>query len=291
MFIHWPAGGFDEGRDINNLTAHIDMLPTLADLCGLNLPMDYALDGRSIVPLLYETPTPWPDRTIITDSQRVLHPIKWKSSSVMTQRWRLINGSELYDMDSDPGQEADVSSKHPKVVKKLRADYDAWWQSLQPAFEKFSTITVGHPAENPSQLTAHDWLTQQGVPWHQSAIRAGKLGFGHAGKWAVKFAEAGDYKITLRRWPMETGLDLDASLPPGDPVPGLTAFRETLGRSLKFKSATVKVGDEVFEKRVTRGEGVSFDMRLPAGETFIEASFQTQDDEQVGAYYVVVEKV
>ena len=32
-------------------------------------------------------------------------------------------------------------------------------------------------------------------------------------------------------------------------------------------------------------------MRLPAGETFIEAWFNTADGEQVGAYYVVVEKV
>ena len=291
MFIHWPEGGFSKGRDINELSAHIDMLPTLADLCGLNLPMDYALDGRSLVPLLFDTPTPWPDRTIITDSQRVLHPVKWKSSSVMTQKWRLINGTELYNMDSDPGQEKDIASKHPKVVKKLRADYDAWWQSLQPAFKKFSTITVGHPAENPSQLTAHDWLTQKSVPWHQSAIRGGKLGFGHAGKWAVKFDSEGDYKLTLRRWPMETGLDLDASLEPGKPVPGLTAFRETPGKSLKFKSASIKVGDELRESNVGKGEGVTFNMRLPAGETFIEAWFETKDGEQVGAYYVVVEKV
>ncbi len=291
MFIHWPAGGFSKGRDINELSAHIDMLPTLADLCGLRLPMDYALDGRSLVPLLFDTPTPWPDRTIITDSQRVLHPIKWKSSSTMTQRWRLINGTELYDMDNDASQKTDVAAKHPKVVKKLRADYDAWWTSLQPAFKKFSTISLGHPAENPAQLTAHDWLTSNPVPWHQSAIRGGKLGFGHAGKWAVKFVEAGDYKLTLRRWPKETGLNLDASLAPGKPVPGLTAFRETPGKSLKFKTATIKVGDELRESSAGKGEGTTFNMRLPAGETFIEAWFDTTDGEQVGAYYVVVEKL
>jgi arylsulfatase B len=291
MFMHWPAGGFDKGRDIGELSAHIDMLPTLADLCGLQLPMDYALDGRSLLPLLFDTPTPWPDRTIITDSQRVLHPIKWKSSSTMTQRWRLINGTELYDMDSDASQTTDVAAKHPKVVKKLRADYNAWWTSLQPAFEKFSTISLGHPADNPAQLTAHDWLTSNGVPWHQSSIRGGKMGFGIAGKWAVKFVEEGDYKLTLRRWPRESGANLDASLAPGKPVPGMVAFRETPGKSLKFKMAGIKIGDRTLEKKVSGGEGTTFDMRLPAGETFIEAWFNTADGEQVGAYYVVVEKV
>lgn len=291
FFMHWPEGGLDKARDIDELSAHIDILPTLIDMCGLNAPLNYAFDGRSLSPLVFEQPSPWPDRTIITDSQRVLNPIKWKTSSVMTQRWRLIDGKELYDMDSDPGQTTDVATNFPAVKEQLRSEYDAWWESLQPAFKKFTTITLGHPADNPAQLTAHDWLTQESVPWHQSSIRGGKMGYGVAGKWAVKFHEAGAYKLTLRRWPRETGVDSDASIPPGKPVPGLVAFRETPGKSIQLKSATVKVGDQTFEKQTTGGEGTTFDMTLPVGETFIEAFFTTSDDEQLGAYYVVVEKV
>jgi arylsulfatase B len=292
LFMHWPNGGLDKGRDIPELSAHIDMLPTFIDLCGLKGPLDYAFDGRSLAPLLFELPTPWPDRAIITDSQRVQDPIKWRKSSVMTQRWRLINGEELYDMDKDPSQKTDVATKHPKVKARLRADYDAWWESLQPAFKKFATITLGHPSDNPAQLTAHDWLTGNlGVPWHQSSIREAKLGYGYSGIWAVKIAEAGDYKLTLRRWPRETGLDMDAPLAPGKPVDGLTAYRETPGKSLKLKTATVKVGDQTFEKQVTGGEGTTFDMTLPEGKTFIEAYYHTSEDEQLGAYYVIVEKV
>ena len=292
LFMHWPKGGLDKGRDIGELSAHIDMLPTFIDLCGLKAPLDYAFDGRSIAPLIFQTPTPWPDRTIITDSQRVLDPIKWKTSSVMTQRWRLIDGEELYDMDSDPGQTTDVAAKHPEVKELLRSEYDAWWESLQPAFAKFSTITLGHPADNPTQLTAHDWLTtQNNVPWHQSFIRAGKLGHGVAGKWAVNISETGKYKLTLRRWPRETRVDSAASIPAGKPVPGLVAFRETPGKALKFKAASVKVGDKTMEKTFSGGNGATFEMTLSQGETFIEAHFKTTDDEIVGAYYVEVEKV
>jgi arylsulfatase A-like enzyme len=292
LFMHWPKGGLDKGRDINELSAHIDMLPTFIDLCGLKAPLDYAFDGRSLAPLLFDLPTAWPDRAIITDSQRVQDPIKWRKSSVMTQRWRLVNGEELYDMDSDPSQETDVAGKFPKVKSRLRGDYDAWWESLQPAFKKFATITLGHPSDNPAQLTAHDWLTGNlGVPWHQSAIREAKLGYGYSGIWAVKIAEAGDYKLTLRRWPRETGLDMDASLAPGKPVDGLKAYRETPGKSLKLKTATVKAGDQTSEKQVTGGEGTTFNMTLPEGKTFIEAYYHTADDQQLGAYYVIVEKV
>ena len=89
FFFHWPAGGLNQGRDIENLTAHIDILPTLIELCGLQPPPNYDFEGRSLVPLLYNLPVVWPDRAIITDSQRVVHPVKWRSSAVMTERWRL----------------------------------------------------------------------------------------------------------------------------------------------------------------------------------------------------------
>lgn len=68
-------------------------------------------------------------------------------------------------------------------------------------------------------------------------------------------------------------------------------FVKTPGKSIKLTSATITVGDHSFEKQVTGGEGTTIDMVLPQGETFIEAFFMTADDEQLGAYYVVVEKV
>ena len=51
-FIRWPAGGLGGARDVDRLTAHIDLLPTLIDLCGLEKPPGVAFDGRSLVPLL-----------------------------------------------------------------------------------------------------------------------------------------------------------------------------------------------------------------------------------------------
>ena len=67
----------------------------------------------------------------------------------MTERWRLINGEELYDIKIDPGQKKDVAQQHPEVVGQLRAEYDAWWEDISPVFAKDSRMIVGNKAENP----------------------------------------------------------------------------------------------------------------------------------------------
>jgi len=63
-------------------------------------------------------------------SQRIEHPEKWRKSAVMTQRWRLINGKELYDIQADPAQGSDVAGANQKVVKELRRFYEKLWTDL-----------------------------------------------------------------------------------------------------------------------------------------------------------------
>ena len=292
FFLHWPAGNLTEGRDVERLTAHIDILPTLIEMCGLNGPMDYSFDGRSLVPLIYQTPTSWPDRIIITDSQRVRDPIKWRKSSTMTDRWRLINGTELYDVESDPEQETDVAKSNPETVKRLRDAYDRWWASISPGFAVDERVVLGNKADNPTQLTAHDWLTDNALsPWHQGFIRGAKQGSGY---WAVRVKEAGTYKISLRRWPRELSRAINDDLAPGDPVPGLTAFRETPGKAIKATRATLNVADYYEEKTVKKGaEEVTFTMDLEPGDFKLRGNFITgkREGEFVSAYYAVVERL
>jgi arylsulfatase A-like enzyme len=52
FFLHWPAKGWTIGRDVERLTAHVDLLPTFIDLLGLPAPKNVKFDGTSILPLL-----------------------------------------------------------------------------------------------------------------------------------------------------------------------------------------------------------------------------------------------
>jgi arylsulfatase A-like enzyme len=102
-YVYYPAAGIEGGRDIKHITAHIDLMPTLMELCDIPKPVHVEFDGTSLVPLLTGTYKEWPERTLFVHNQRVVDPIKWKQTSVMTDRWRLINNTELYDITTGPG--------------------------------------------------------------------------------------------------------------------------------------------------------------------------------------------
>ncbi len=264
-FIRWPAGGLGGGVDVKRLAAHIDLLPTLIELCGLKAPAGVAFDGTSIVPLLRGQASSWPDRTLVVDSQRIEHPEKWRKSAVMTDRWRLVNGKELYDMTLDPGQQRDVAAAHPAEIKRLRAEYDRWWASVSERFDEYCPIIVGAPEEDPVRITCHDWHGTS-VPWNQRMIRrkpAGANGF-----WAVEVAAAGRYEFSLRRWPVEK---------PG-PTGAVTA---------RLKIAGVDESKPVSPTT----PAITFRVELPAGTTRLQTWFTGEKGETWGAYYVYVKRL
>ena len=291
FFIHWPKGGLGGGSDVQPITAHVDVLPTLIDLCQIPAPRGIKFDGTSVVPLLRGTAGNWPDRILVTDSQRVKDPIKWRKSAVMTARWRLVNGEQLFDMKSDPGQKQDVSSAHPQVVKRLRDFYDAWWKELEPTFANATAIYLGHPNENPARLTSHDWITTGTTPWNQSHVRRALNGDRNTGFWNVKVVEDGEYQIKLRRWPEEIDLPISAPLEPGAPVPGAKAFRTTPGKAINPVKASLKIGGVFAGQDVAIGaKEVVFDVKLKAGKTKLETLFISEDGTEYGAYFVYVTK-
>lgn len=291
FFIHWPEGKLTGGRDVEPITAHVDILPTLIDLCSIAAPTDVKFDGTSVGKLLTHEFTDWPDRILVTDSQRVKDPIKWRKSSVMTSQWRLINGKELYDIKTDPGQASDVASGHPAVVERLTMFYDEWWADLLPSFKNDTAIYLGHPQGNPARLTSHDWITTGSTPWNQSHIRRAQNGKKNTGFWNVMVHEDGEYQVRLRRWPETADLPINAAVPPGADVPGQKAYRATDGISINPVKATLKIGKAVAESKVEAGDKeVVFNLALKKGKTRMSALFITEGGEEFGAYYAYVTK-
>jgi len=293
FFLHWPKQGMKGGRDVPELAAHVDVLPTLIDLCEIPSPKGVKFDGMPIAPLLNGVGKEhWPDRILVTDSQRVKDPIKWRKSAVMTSKWRLVNGKELYDIKADPGQKKDVALQNSEVVARLTKFYDEWWADLEPSFSDDTEIYLGHVKDNPARLTSHDWIFAGSVPWNQAHIRKGtthkavKEAF-----WAVNVVEGGDYEIRLRRWPEESDKTINAKLPPGADVPGVKAFRTTPGVGIKAVKAELKIGDISESAAITAdAKEVVFNVKLKAGRTKMIGTFLTKEGKAYGAYYAYVLK-
>jgi arylsulfatase len=136
-FWRWP-GKLAAGRDSSALSAHLDLLPTLAEIAGapLNDALRQQVEGRSLVPLLANPQADWPDRTLVTHVGRwekgQAAQAKHKNSSIRDSRFRLVENKELFDLRADYGETTNVIDQHPEVVAKLRTAYDAWWVEVQP---------------------------------------------------------------------------------------------------------------------------------------------------------------
>ncbi len=274
FFIRWPGGGLTGGRDIETLSAHIDVLPTLIELCGLKGPAGVKFDGASIAPLLKGQSGRWPDRTLLVHSQRIEHPEKWRQSAVMTQRWRLINGKELYDIKADPAQRNNVADTNPEVVEKLRDGYEDWWADLSRGFDGYCEIVIGSDKQSPTRLMSHDWHSPNPA-WSQQAVREGVKSNGF---WAIEAERGGEYEFALRRWPIEVDRPINVAIKGG--------------RAISATGARLKIADvDETEPVAADAVEVRFHVRLKAGKTRLQTWFTDDNGESRGAYYVYVKRL
>jgi arylsulfatase A-like enzyme len=274
FFVRWPAGGLKVPGDIDRLSAHIDVLPTLIDMCGLKKPAGVKFDGSSLAPLLKGEAGDWPDRMLLVHSQRIEHPEKWRKSAVMTQRWRLINGRELYDIKTDPAQKNNIAEANPDVVEKLRQSYEQWWDGLSKDFDKYCRIVIGSDKQNPTRLMSHDWHGPK-VPWSQGAIRNGMQANGF---WAIEIDSDGIYEFELRRWPKEV------NAPINEAIAG--------GKAIAATQARLEVADEDLTRPVPADvHGVTFRVRLRAGKTRLQSWLTDDGGTSRGAYYVYAKRL
>lgn len=308
FLAHWPAAGWNRRHVSDTLCHAVDIVPTLLDITGTKAPDAVKFDGLSLRPLLDPSGDTrgWPhDRVLVTDSQRVRDPIKWKQTAVMSGPWRLVNGRELYNIQADPGQERNVMDEHADLTGRMRAFYDAWWAELEPTFAQTTEIHLGHPQHPVVNLTGHDWIQEALPPWNQRHIRQAH-GYAtrtestepkdpsrsiHQGHWAVKVLTPGTYTIRLRRWPIEADQPITAPLPAGTDVPGATqAFRAHPGAAIPAVSATVRLnGKDLATQPVRPGDKeITFTTQLHAGSHQFAPVFTDATGNEVGAYYAIL---
>lgn len=291
FFIQWPEGKLAGGKDIDNLVAHYDLLPTFVDLLGLDFKPVKPLDGISLKPLLTQDHPAWANRILYMDTQREQNLIKYRKYTVMDNDWRLVDGKELYNITQDRGQEKNLFSQYPEVVARLAEGYEKWWKSFldDGVAERYAYIKVGSPKENPSRLSAHDQIV--GIysdAWHQNGAIEGVQS---TGKWKLEFVEDGEYAISLRRFPRESGLAINATFPAQEGRPELDATAPA-GVKNDFTEAVLYVANISKSAKIEDGQGeITFKGNIPAGKYDMEAHLIDSGNRVHPAYYVYVEKL
>ncbi|MCP5112679.1 MAG: sulfatase-like hydrolase/transferase, partial [bacterium] len=203
LFIRWP-GHIRPGTVVSRITAHIDLFPTLLELCEVEPPRTLPRDGLSLVPLLRGEDGDWPDRMIFTHQNR-FGETHLTPGSVRTQRYRLVNrgdGYELFDMVDDPGQKQDVARRHPDVAKRLANAYEKWFREVTSAGVDAQPAPIGHPGKRAVAIQAEDARLDgnlkfsRGRGWAHDSILNWKSPDDYV-VWDVDVLRPGRYEVTL----------------------------------------------------------------------------------------------
>jgi len=136
------------------LVSMIDVMPTVLDYAGIEIPDSMKLDGSSFLPLLKgeeleektlfwasDAQAPYIDKfgprhKAVTASlqKRPKHKIRSGNYAtawyVRTEDWKLIGWDEeapvLFDMRNDIGETTDLSKQYPELVSELQKKFAAW---------------------------------------------------------------------------------------------------------------------------------------------------------------------
>lgn len=299
MFLRWPKGKLKAAGDINGLTEVQDVLPTLIDLCGLDVSQPEAFDGMSLAPVLRGEQTVPEDRMLVINYSRMPSGFNYPSpygqsivkkdgALVLWKRWRLLEDRELYDLETDPLQQHNVIDRYPEVVEKMRAHLSDWWKDVSEIANEPQRIIIGSTHENPMMLTACDWLDvfvdQQGQVLRGTA----KSGF-----WCLEVAQAGEYEFELRRWPREIDAPLRGEGPTGGVALPIAAARIFVSDVDHLAIADkTPYGFEGLRKTVAESETfVTFSVDLKPGPIALHAWFDDERRESICTpYYVYVRR-
>ncbi|MEP0712183.1 arylsulfatase [Algoriphagus sp.] len=196
FFIRYPDG-FSGNKEINALAAHLDVMPTLADLVGFEVPNDRKIDGQSMVPLIKGEKIKASERSYFTYWTRK-YPELYENISIQKGGWKLVGNTghnaeienfDLFDLSNDPYELHNLSESNPTKAQALKTELDGIYRELinEENLVNPPVIQIGNKAENPVFLNRNDASGERGI-WAQEDI------FGY---WKVDIAP-GMYDIRFK---------------------------------------------------------------------------------------------
>jgi hypothetical protein len=201
----------------------------------------------------------------------------------MQGKLRLINGKELYDLNVDPEQKDDISSKYPDIAKRLREGYEVWWDKVSKQFDEEIPISIGSDKEIVTCINSQDWRGDVGdCAWNQGEIRSAKICNSYV---EIYIEQDGYYNFELRRWPIEE----DRNMSEG--INGVLEGWFSGGVALPLIKAKIKILEYEEAKDICGNEKfITFKTYLKKGPAHLQTWLEDAQSNIRGAYYVYIAK-
>jgi arylsulfatase A len=197
----WRWQGVIQPDLIKMPAAHIDILPTLVELCALEMPETKPIDGISLAPALRGTPMTTP-RNLFTHVAQPQLPIKSVPAAV--RRWPYafiasVGGEYLYDLETDSAQYMDVRNEVPFLFDTLQQELKSWFETVSASLRPVRRIPIS-PTVARIELPTYEATFTEGLHF--------KEGHGWVHDWLVNWTSTNDsihWDITS---PVEQDFDL-----------------------------------------------------------------------------------
>ncbi len=155
LFVKWPHK-VPAGKEIEALSSHIDLLPTLLDMIGSDIPD--GLDGVSLAPTLFNSDHTMPARKIYTHVNFMTNMTPYPGA-IRDGRYVLTvkkEGNELYDLTKDPAQKQDLIATDTVVAEALTRQYQSWYEDAISFVTAAPSIPAGFAEYDQVHLTVQE---------------------------------------------------------------------------------------------------------------------------------------
>jgi len=198
-FLHYPSK-FPEGKRVDFPVMHLDILPTIASLCGATIPLDRKIDGMDLLPyFLSEHPLKAPPERALFFYWHRRSIEKYHNIAIRKGSHKMVgnveytapaHAFELFRIDRDFNEQSNLVIDRPQKAAELKTELDQWYEEmiLEANMLNFPKAIVGTRHENPTVLNRNDASGPEAI-WKSDEIFA---------YWDIKVAEAGFYSLKFK---------------------------------------------------------------------------------------------
>lgn len=128
--ISWPAQ-LEAGEVRDQLAVNADWMPTLAELCGIDLDTR-DLDGKSLVPVINDNSIESQHSNGFCwqyQNQWAARKGEWKligNPGILGEKFPAEDSLFLVNLKSDPGEMTNLVNEHPEKAEELLGQYKTW---------------------------------------------------------------------------------------------------------------------------------------------------------------------